>query len=369
MRPSSENLIRVLTGSFSAHLIVDSFYGATRTQTDLGADGWELTWNSEADIKSAGTLTIVYTDELARSLSPERFNDTLAPFGQELNLLLEVSAGEFSETVQLGRFLITAVPDARDEHFQLLGQTLTVGSRVTLTLEDRTVRLKRWGFRSDQSPAPLSSCWGEIGRLSGMQIIRSVPDKAAPKSMVYKGVKGGRLAAVQALATQLGGRLYVTPDGALSVLPDGWGEPVAALVLGDNGTILDRGNSMESEEIFNEIVGNFEDENRNPIFVTASVTDGPLAVDGPFGVNTEYITDETITTKHAAQLAVNARLLETTSRQVYRVPVTCIVNPLLEDGDVVTVERPTGGILTGRMVNHRFGDNNTMTLELDVIRG
>src|SRR3989337_234136 len=159
MRPGSDQLIKMLTGPVSPRLIVDSFYGPTRTKTDLGADGWELTWDSEAEIKSAGTLTVVYNDDLAKSLSPAEFNDVLAPFGQEVNLRLEITVGEsFVETVQLGHYRITAVPDARDEHFDHLGQTVTLGSRITLTLEDRLVGLKRWGFRTEQSPAE-TTCW------------------------------------------------------------------------------------------------------------------------------------------------------------------------------------------------------------------
>lgn len=368
MRPHTDNLAAVLTGSFTTRLIVDSFYGPERTLANLDVDGWELRWDSEARIKSGGQLTVVYSSDVADSLSPAEFTDVLAPFGQELNLLLEVSAGEFRETVQLGHYRITAVPDARDEHMDVLQQTLTVGSRVTVTLEDRMVSVARAGFRSEQSPPSLASCWAEIQRLTGLQVIRSVDDRVIPTSVVYLAEQGGRLKAVQELAGVLGGVAYVTPDGALSVLPDVPGGVVAALTLGDEGTILDVAHSMESEGVYNEVVGNFEDEQRNPIYAVAAISSGPLAVGGPYGAYTRYYSSPFVKTQEAAQSAVDAILSQVSSTQTYRVPVQCLLNPLIEDGDVVTVERPTGGVLTGRVVNHRFGSSKVMSLELEVQR-
>lgn len=369
MRPASAALSQILTGSFSSRLIVDSFYGSVRSRTDLGVGDWELTWNSEAEIKAAGTLSIVYTDDLAATISPRQFTDTLAPYGQEVNMILEISAGEsFVETVQLGRYRITAVPDARDKYFQVLGQTLTVGSRVELTLEDRMVRIRRWGFRSDQAPASFASCWAELQRITGMQIIRSVADQVVPSNLVYKAVEGGRLVAVQALAQALGGVAYVTPDGALSVLSNSWGSSVATLLLGEDGTIIDVGMAMESEDVANEVVGNFEDPDRNPLYAVATITQGPLAVSGPYGTYTRYVTNDTVKTAAAAKAYVDAELSRVSSRLIQRVPVQCVMNPLIEDGDVITVQRMTGGNITGRVVKHKLGTSATMSLEMDVLR-
>lgn len=368
MRQHTENLAQVLTGSFSTRLIADVFYGAERTFADLPVGSWELRWDSEARIKSGGSLTVEYTSDVADSLSPTEFADVLAPFGQELNLLMEVSAGEFRETVQLGHYRITAVPDARDEYMRLLGRTLTVGSRVTLTLMDRMTGVDRAGFRSEEAPPSLVSCWAEIQRLTGMQVLRSVADKAIPTSVVYLAEQGGRLKAVQELAGILGGVAYVTPDGAVSVMPDEVGAAVGALTLGESGTILDVAHSMESDGVYNEVVGNFEDDDRNPIYATAAIIDGPLAIDGPFGPYTRYYSSPYVKTQMAAQSAVDAILSQVSSTQTYRVPVQCLINPLIEDGDVVTVERAEGGVLTGRVVNHRFGASNLMTLDLDVQR-
>jgi hypothetical protein len=368
MRVASENLSEVLRGSFSTRLIVDASYGADRRAMDLPAVAWDLDWDSEAEIPGDGSLTIIYTPEVAESLTPTQFTDILAPFGQELNLRLEVSAGEFWETVQLGHYRIIAVPDARDTHMDHLGETIVVGSSVTVTVRDRLEGVRRSGFHSEQSPPSLDSCWAEIQRLTGMQVLRSVDDKPIPASTVYLAEQGGRLKAVQALAGVLGGVAYVTPDGALSVMPDAPGDVVAELVLGDEGTILDVAHSMESEGVYNEVVGNFESEDREPIFSVAAVTDGPLAVDGPYGRYTRYYSSPFVKTQAAADSAVAAILSQVSSSQTYRVPVKCVLDPRIEDGDVVSVQRPGGRLLIGRVVSHSFGSSPVMDLELDVTR-
>jgi hypothetical protein len=279
-----------------------------------------------------------------------------------------VSAGAFSETVQLGHFRIVSVPDARDAHAQFLGGDITVGSTIRVTLQSREVAVARWGFRSEQSPPSLVSCWAEIQRLTGMQVLRSVDDKPIPASVVYLAAQGGRLQAVQDLANVLGGIPYVTSDGALTVLPDVVGPVVAELVLGSEGTILDVAHSMDSDGVHNEVVGNFEDADRNPIYAVAALSDGPLAVDGPYGRYTRYYSSPLVKSQEAADAAVAAVLSQVSSAQTYRVPVTCVLNPLLEVGDTVSVQRPASRLLVGRIVSLSISDARTMKLEIDVTR-
>lgn len=371
MRQASDNLKQVLaSGGFTTRLIVDAFYGETRTFVNVPADSYDLKWDSEAQIKAAGTLNVVYSPEVAQSLTPQKFTDTLAPYGQEVNLLLEVASDDstFSETVQLGSYRITAVPEAADSFFEDGDQVITVGSRVTLTLEDRMVAVQRKGFRSEQNPPGNATCWGEIARLTGAQVSRSVPDKAVPSGTTYLAKQGGVLEAVQDLAGVLGGVAYFTPDGAISVLPDERGPVAAELVLGESGTILSVADSMDSDGVYNVVVGNFTDDDRNPIYAVAELTTGPFSTSGPYGEYTRYYASDFVKTQAAANSAVKAILTQSTSSQAYRVPVQCIINPLIEDGDMVSVQRQNGVPIVGRVVSHSFGSSNMMNLELDVQR-
>lgn len=368
MRAGSDLLKAALTSNVTHRIVVDSFYGATRTAVDLPVDQWELRWDVEGEIKSFGQLTIRYSGDMADSYSPKEFTDLLAPFGQELNILLEVSVGDFSETVQLGHYRIVSVPDARDEYMSIPGQNLTVGSSVTVQLQDRLVGVKRRGFRFEESPPSLMSCWAEIGRLTGMQLIRSLPDQPVPTSVAYAAEQGGRLRAVQDLAGVLGGVAYVTSDGALSVLPDTNGSTALELKLGAEGTILDVAQAMESEGVYNTVVGNFTDADNNPITAVAEKVEGAFGTSSPFGEYTRYYSSPLVKTQAAADSAVAKILAQATATQTYRVPVQCLLNPLIEFGDVVSVERPVGSPLVGRIMNYRFGSSRLMSLEMDVAR-
>jgi hypothetical protein len=369
VRPGSDKLKEALKGSHSTRLIVDAFYGNDRTMMNVPVTDWNLSWDSEAQTKAVGSVTIAYSSDVAESMTPRKFVDTFAPFGQQLSILMEVTAGgSFRETVSLGWYRITGVPDARDEYFELLGRTMVVGSTIKLELDDRMVSIERDGFRSEQNPVLTDSCWGEIARLTGMVVQRSLPDKRIPESVVYPAAQGGRLKAVQELAGVLGGVAYVTPDGALSVLPDKAGPVVSELTLGDEGTILDVAYSFASNEVYNEVVGNFEDDDRNPINAYAAITDGPLSVFGPYGKYTRYYSSQFVKTQQQADDAVRTVLGQVSEGRTYRVPVTCIADPLLEDGDVVSLERPDGTELVGRIVSHTLSSNGPMELELEVTR-
>jgi hypothetical protein len=370
VRAGSEALKGVLRGGgFGTRLVVDAFYGATRTAAGLGADSWDLKWDSEAKIKSGGTLTVVDVSDDGSTLVPRSFTDKLAVAGQEVNVALEVyTDGGFSERVQLGHYRVTAVPSSFESVVDVLGSPVVVSSRVSLTLEDRLIGVERKGFRSEQNPPAGATCWGELQRLSGLQVLRNLPDKAVPAGVVYKAQQGGVLNAVEELADALGGVPLVTPAGALSVLPDARGAVVAELSLGDEGTILDLTDAMESEGIYNVVVGNFEDDNRNPIYAVAQVTTGPFAVSSPYGEYTRYYASDFVKNQGAADSAVKSILSQAQKGQSYRVPVQCIVNPLIEDGDVVSVERRIGDPIVGRVVSHSLGSSNLMNLELDVVR-
>ncbi|PPF56095.1 hypothetical protein C5B94_04015 [Clavibacter michiganensis] len=372
MRPISENLREALTSSFSQRLIVDAFYGSTRTQKDIQNEGYAFTWDAEAEVSSGGSVEVVHTDPEGRSFSPSRLTDVLAPFGQELNTLLEFSIGDFRETIQLGHFRITAIPDAADTHFTHNGVTAVASSRVKVTLEDRMVNVRRNGISSEQSPKSLASTWAEIQRLSGMQVIRTVPDKPIPATVIYGTQSGGRLKAVQDLAAVLGGVAYATADGALAVRSDDPGPVAARLRLGERGTIIDAPASMESESVYNHIVGNFETADRQPLFAETTQEDGALSVHGPYGRYTREVTSKDfpfVSTPAQARAAVAVALRQSTSSQTYRVPVTCVIDPSVEVGDTVSVERPTGGDTTGRVVKQTISSSPLMQLELEVTRG
>lgn len=362
----SPELIEMLQGgSFSVRLIVDAFNGATRTHFDLGVADWDLRWNREANLKSSGSVTLLEVDDYGRSIVPVLPGDDLSAFGSELNILMEVSAESFSETVQLGHYRIGEVPETEDAYADFGDRQIVAASMVVIELDDRLAAVEKRGFAAEENPAS-TSAWAELARVSGMQVIRSLPDVTIPSDFVYQAVQGGRLKGVRALAALLGGVEYTTPDGALSVLSLTPGAPVGTLRLGEDGVILGDTGGMKSRDVANVIIGDFETDERLPIHVTARAVGAysPEAI----GERTKYVTSTLVRTAESAQAFVDAELA-VSARPAQRITVEAIVNPLVELGDVWNVEREDGTTVAAQVATIAFSSRSPgrMRMEMDVV--
>ena len=369
MRAVSDELAAVLDGGqYELDLRLDVFYGAERTLAGLTVyPSWELKWVKSADVPGSGSVLVQVQMPDGSSLTPREFTSRLAPFGQEVAPLLTVRAGAFAETVMAGRYRIVDVPSARDENMVHAARVITVGSYVELRLADQLEAVREWGFAAPEQPVHTSDAWQEMARLTGMRIVRSAPTVSVPASIVYDMSDGGRLKAVQALADALGGTLYVTADGALTVLADGEGESVRTFPY-RGSTVLDFEIGMSSEGVYNEVVGNFEAEDRSPIVAPpARVTDGPLRVDGPFGRRTRYYASPFVKTREQADSALAKILARSSTAKAYRTSFPAILDPRVEVGDTVTVEQDTH-TYAAVVVEVAWKADSTMTLTVDIVR-
>jgi len=367
MRAHSDSLAQVLTGSFSRRLIADVFNGSDRVLQDVPLTGWSLDGDLGAEVKQGGSGTIVWQSVAGESLVPVGAEGKLSPFRARILLLMEVTAGAFSETITLGWFRITSVPYAKDQMAVINGVPTVIASTVSVVFESLDVNLKRRGFRSEEQPPALASCWDEIRRITNMPVVESMPDKPIPAAIVYEATQGGRLKGVQALAGVLGGRAVITPTGAVTVISDAMGASVGSLIIGPDGTVIDVPYAVDTEGVYNCVVGNFEDANRNPIYSVAEVANGPLATAGDYDEFTRYYASDFVKTQAQGDAAVAAVLAESIGSQQFDVPVQCIINPLFELGDPLTVEghtQPLGGVL----VKFAMSDSELMTVTLRASR-
>lgn len=370
MRVVSDELAAVLDGGqFEATLVLDAFYGAERTLTGLTVDAsWELRWVKSADVPGSGSVLVQVQMPDGSSLTPREFTARLAPFGQEVAPLLVIRAGHFQETIQAGRFRVVDVPSARDENLAHSVRVITVGSYVKLTLLDQLEAVRAAGFTKPEKPVHTTDAWQELARLTGMRIVRRGSTVAVPASITYELNDGGRMKAVRELAAALGGTPYVRSDGALTVIPDGVGTSVRRFTIGETSTLLGLEYAMSSEGVFNEVVGIFEDDNRNPIVVPpAQITDGPLSVHGPFGRRTRYYASEFVKTEAQAISALAKILSQSSQMKAFRVPVTVLLDPRIEVGDTVKLEQATQ-TYEGVVAEVTWRADWTMTMQVDVYR-
>lgn len=368
MRGASENLRQALLGSFDVTFEADLFYGEERLFANLPIAAPSLDWDGTADVEASGSAEVLWTDAHGSSLKPELPSDWLAPFGSRLVVYAVVSAPPFKERVQLGVFTITDVPSA-DDYPAMFGQMrITVGSRVEVSFKDRMVEVQDDRFTRLAQPSQLASVYAELATLTGFQLTRTVADGGITRSVVYEE---SRVKAVQDLAGILNAVPFMESDGTLSLRSNSPGEPVAQLEVGSLGTIVQVGASLSREGVYNGIVIRGETNDQQAILAERWVTQGPLRASTstertPFHRRPRFYSSPFITTQAQAEAAIDDLLEQFSQPRAAQLQVQCVVNPLLQVGDVVTVfdGRATW---TVRLVKVSLGAGALMTVTGDVI--
>lgn len=367
MRQHSAQLAEVLSGSFEREVTANVFNGTDRVLEGVRFESWQVDADLGRTVCSDGSGAVVVSSPGGESLVPVGTSGKLSPFQARIEPLMTIRAGGFEESVSLGTFRVMSVPSAVDTTTEVGGREVVVSSRVVVAFNSLEADIHRWGLQfPDQSKAG-ASAFGEIRRLTGMPVEETVPDVALPSATVWEAKQGGRLDAVVELGKVLGGSAVVNSRGAWEIIPDGVGEPVAMLRLGPQGTVVEVADEIETDTVYNEVVGTFEDATGKPLYAVARVEDGPLAVDGPYGVNTRYYSSDRVKTQSQANQAVQAVLAESIGSQQYDVQVQCHVNPLVEVGDVVALEgwkRP----LVGRLRKVALSNSPYMSVTMRVAR-
>lgn len=367
MRQHSQELLDVLTGTFTRRLFVNVFHGTDRVAEGLAFQAWTLDGDLESAVGVSGAGTVIYPSVSGESMSPVGTKGVLSPFRARVELVMEITAGAFRERVSLGMFRVTSVPYSSDTTAVVDGVERVVASQVRIGFDSLAEDVRRRGFRLPEQPPQKESCYAELRRITGMPVTETVPDKAITGNPTWEPKQGGRLEAVQQLADQLGATAMVDSVGAWVFVPDEQGDPVATLRLGDRGTVLDVGNEIDTETVYNVVVGQFEDEDRNRIDAVAEVQAGDLRPDSLYRETTRYYSSPFVKTQAQADSAVAAILKLSTGGQVYDVPIQCHINPLFELGDVVVLEGWTRP-LVGRVVKFSIGDSALMNVTLSVKR-
>lgn len=367
MRQGSADLIDVLSGSFERELSVNVVNGSDRVLEGERFESWQLDSDLGGKVCSSGSGLIVHESVNGESLSPVGTRGVLSAFRARVEPVMTVRAGGFVESVSLGLFRVTGNPEVSDTTAMHDGRELVVASRVGVKFFSLDEDTNRWGFRAPEPSAEGASAFGEIRRLTGMPVEQSVPDVALPSAKVWEAKQGSRLDAVLELGRILGGSAVVNSRGAWTIIPDAVGEPVATLQLGEFGTVLDVADEIDTDTVYNEVVGSFEDVNGNPIYAVAFVDSGDLAVDGDYKPNTRYYSSDLVKTQEQADGAVRSVLDLSVGSQQYDVQVQCHVNPLVEIGDVVALDgwkRP----LVGQLRKVSLNDSPYMNVTMRVHR-
>lgn len=367
MRQHSDQLEAILTGSFERELSVNVFNGSDRVLDGVRFESWQLDSDLGRGICTQGSGTVVYSSPDGSSVVPVGTEGVLSPFRARVEPVMTIRAGAFEESVSLGMFRVSGIPSASDYVASFGDRDLVAASRVALKLDSLEADVDRWGFQFPEQSKAGASAFAEIRRLTGMAVEETVPDVALPSLKVWEAKQGGRLEAVLELGRVLGGAAVVNSRGAWEIVPDAIGSPAVELRIGAEGTVLDVADEIDTDTVYNEVVGTFEDSSGKPIYAVARVTSGALSVTGPYGVHTRYYASDLVKTQAQANSAVQAVLDQSIRSQQYDVQVQCHVNPLIEIGDVAEVvdwKRP----LVGQVRKIALSNSALMSLTLRVAR-
>lgn len=366
MRFGSSDLRGVLTSSYDPTWVADLHYNGLRILANLPIRDVTMNEDAGAEIQQSGSCEVVWSDEFATSISPAAVTDPLAPFGAQLHIYSVIEDGPFVERVEYGWFEIVDVPKARDEQMLFRGSLITLGSWVELELKELLHGVSQETFDTPTAPASLTSVWGEIGRISGLPLSRTVADTGIPRSVMYPENK---LEAIQSLMDiVLDAAPHMTADGALAARPNTWPAPVDTLTR--EGSIISVGNMMSSENVYNRVVVRATGSDQKAILAISEITSGPLRVrnpDGsvsPYRARTLYLSDELINTRDAAKAWADSTLAQVSTPRAQILPITEKFNPLRERGDVVLVERLTKTLLGRVSTISRKGATQDLTVEI-----
>lgn len=340
MRPGNDLMRELLSSSFELSFSADLYYGSDRVLSGLEVVSPSVVSDSSGMVEMSGRLAIVWADPDGNDVEPHDAGDLFSPFGYRIVLFAVVKAGVSEARQQIADLTITEVPSVDGEPF-VWGETLIfAGQRVDLVVKDRMVEVQRDKFTKLEQPASLASCYDEIARLTGFALTRTVADTPVTKSVVYEE---SRVEAVQQLAALLGGVAFMEWDGTLSVRPVDAGSPVAELELGENGTIVQVGSSLSADGVYNGVVIRGEGDSQEQILAELWVSSGPLRASpavgdrSPFHRVPYFYSSPFITTFSQAAAYAPGLLERVSSPRAATLRVTCVTNPLLQVGDVVTV--------------------------------
>jgi hypothetical protein len=368
-QPQLQDVLR--SGSFDMQWVADVYYDGERRLENVPITDPRFDDDGGSLVQGTGSCTVIWTPDFAESLSPQRADDTLAPFGAELSVAVIITVGNFTDRVQMGWYRIDDVPDAEDTMLEHADQSVIVGSRVELSLQDRFRRVQKDRFDVPGSPPSRASVLTEAQRITGLQIVREVTDSTIPRGFAYEEERLDPLYDLLEFADAVP---YMRPDGTLGQRPIDWTPSVDTITDGNDGSLVSLKRSMSSATVYNRIAvrSSANDGDAQQILGSAEITTGPLRArnaDGspsPYGRVTYYYSSDLITTGVQARDYAIKNLPRVSSLRVSERPMVELFNPLRQVGDVVTIRSSLEPEFRARVKKISRSDGATQSVTLEV---
>jgi hypothetical protein len=273
---------------------------------------------------------------------PKSPTDLLAPFGSEalIHYGIVLPSGN-TEWVPLGMFSLDDTSRARP-----YGDT----AAVEVKLVDRSARVAE-----DRFDAPVQTVAGatnvaEIRRLiqATLGVSVSVTDLTGSTQIAAQiEIEKERWTdGVEKLADAIGADVSFDGYGqaVIRVQPTLADPPVWVVAVGARGTLLTARDRLTREGVYNRVIATGErTDGTTPAYAAVSDTDpaSPTRYGGPFGKKPRYYSSSLLTTTAQCTTAGTAMLARSTGVGA-QIDMETIVNPALQDGDVLTAVAEDG---------------------------
>lgn len=336
----------LLSSAYTVAATVESWLGSEYLGEVPVEDG-SVSWDASQQVQGSLSLSVPRAgaagDEDWRDWDPTDPTHPLACFGQVLHVSMTIGSLISSAwwTVPLGRFLITSVEPGP--------------STVRVTGKSLLQRLEEDRLTEPMAPDPAGSMASELRRLIGSRmgliIDPALRDYPCP-SMTWGE---SRIDAVYEIARSWPAVVREGGDGILYVsppTPDPTSRPDLRLSDGAEGTVVGVAASVSRDKIYNRVVarGQESSDEGTPSFqAIADQLNGPMRVDGPYGVVPRFFSSPLITSTAQAKSTAEAMLADAVRKKI-KVPVEHAPDPRIRlDAHVEVETRPVEGAL-GRTV-------------------
>jgi hypothetical protein len=317
--------------------------------------GGSVTYDSKASVRA--TLDLTLADD--GGWIPTAAGDPLAPYGNEIKVYRGVHFGEGDEElVSLGVFRIDEIEAADTGELRLTGSDRAAAVIDNPFQEPYRVRRGSRITPQDNDPGVIRQIVEEAIGPVEFQFIQT--DVTTPALVAEEGED--RWEFVSGLAQVLKAELYFNSDGVLVLrpIPDPSFEPVAELVEGEGGVLLEASKRWSRTDAFNVVIVTAESSDVNPPIRAIAKDvgpDSPTRWDGPFGQVVRFFSNQFVTTQTQAEDTAEGILLAELG-VTQQIDFGAVVNPTLRASDVVLIRRAQLGVSEAHIID-------SLTIPLD----
>lgn len=324
----SAAFLTALRASHKVTTRLDSYtYGGGLLASDLRVSDGRVSVDASSDVRRTIEATIAADASL-------NVATVLSAYTTELRAWRGVVFPDgTSESVPLGRFRVDEVSVAADGTVKVRGP-------------DRSKRVIDSRFTSPVQSVTSNSVVQEITRLvTTADATLTVSDRTGATTSTPSVLwDRDRWAAIDELAAAIGADIFFDADGvAVIALAPAVTDPVAwAVDAGESGVMIDFEAATSRDRTYNAVIATGErSDGTTPVrsMVTDSDPASPTYWSGPFGHVPRFYSSPLLTTTGQATAAAR-KILDRTRALNRQVRLSCICNPALDAGDVVTIRYP-----------------------------